>query len=151
MSDVQDILGLTHDKALTLNFTVERPHHEVEQIEDTTFINFKDDGVSLVLRGHDVVTAIQLYSEGLDEFSEYRSAVPGNLSFNMSLAAIRKHMGTPQQHGDAAIIPVFGMKPGWDKFDMGTFTLHVEYAPNEETVQMFTIEPHEQPSKSRIN
>lgn len=48
-------------------------------------------------------------------------------------------MGEPQISGEATTIPILGEKPAWDKFDVGEFSVHVEYSPKLDKVGLITL------------
>lgn len=105
-----------------------------------------------------ILETILLYSEGLDEYSAYQGEMPNGISFGHSRAQVRKRLGKPEKSGAASKRDQI---PPWDRYNFGTYGLHVQYAEDERSVELVTLMvpgakeggSHRQPrdARTRIN
>lgn len=93
--------------------------------ETDVYLNREDQGISFLFKderyiaeqnGVDfpsdapVLTAIFLYGPGDDEFSEYKGALPGGLSFSDSQAQARAKLGPPAKFNEARGLEIWELR-----------------------------------------
>ena len=60
------------------------------------------------------------------------------LDFNMSREDVVTILGKPNRNG-GGYKAVWGFVPLWDKYHFGTYTLHIQYSRNGESIDLITI------------
>lgn len=111
-----------------------------EQIEDRIYLQFQQSGVAFDAEASDgTVAAILLYSEGYQQYKGFAGAIPEGLSFSNSRRAVRDRLGEPSASGGGNVIQFFGKAPAWDRFDRSEYSLHVEYADDEASINLVSI------------
>jgi hypothetical protein len=136
---IEKLLGSTYEEISTSDILLGISIPDPEVIDLDSYVEIPAEGVSFVLPRGERVTAVQLYSAGRDGYSEFAGAIPKGLSFSMSREAVRAQIGKPQISGEATTIAILGKKPAWDKFDVGEFSIHVEYSPELDKVGLITL------------
>ncbi|MBR0641707.1 hypothetical protein [Plastoroseomonas hellenica] len=136
MNDVETLLG---QRIEALAARLKPRHPVIERVGDQSYLRIPEDGLSLVLPDHAHVGAVQLHAEGHEGYAGFPHRIPCGLAFAMSRDRVRQILGPPEASGEAALVPILGSKPAWDRFSLGATTLHAEYADDLQAVQMFTI------------
>ena len=79
---------------------------------------------------------------GCERFHEYKGftgAIPEGVLFSNSRRAVQERLGKLSASGGGKFIQFFGKAPTWDRFDRGEYSLHVQYADDEASVNLVTI------------
>lgn len=79
---------------------------EISRYDDPIiyFYSFKDKGISLRFTESDTLEAIFFYSEGADDFRQYKGLLPHGLSFTLNRNEIESILGVPEKSGGAEVI-----------------------------------------------
>jgi hypothetical protein len=122
--------------------------------EESAYLEFKEIGVSVAFQeesfaaagdgsylaeGKFVVIGVHLYSEGLDEYSEYPGSLPGDIRFGDTRDEIEQKLGPASAKGGGT--QGFGQWkawPLWDRFDGESYSLHVQYSAKNR-VELLTL------------
>lgn len=136
MDDVGALLGQRIEALAAL---LKPRHPQIERVGDQSYLRLPEDGLSLVLPDHAHVGAVQLHAAGHEGYAGFPHRIPHGLTFAMSRDRLRQILGPPEASGEAALVPILGNKPAWDRFALGATTLHAEYAGDLQAVLMFTI------------
>ncbi|WP_438017217.1 DUF6392 family protein [Sorangium sp. So ce315] len=139
MKDIQKLLGLTYSEMsasdIVSGFSIPQP----ESIDLDSYVEMPNEGVSFILPRGTKISGIHLYSAGRDGYNEFAGCIPKGLQFSMSQEEVRRLMGQPLQSGDAVVDPIMGDMPAWDKFDLGDYFVHVEYALAVDRIGLITL------------
>ncbi len=98
----------------------------------------KSAGMEFSVRKHCRITAVFLHSEGHEGFREYQGRLPGGIVFANSRKVVRQKLGEPS--ASRACKVVLGMKvPTCDRYDFGTYSLHISYAEGDTSIVLVTL------------
>jgi hypothetical protein len=100
----------------------------------------KQAGIEFATKTYCLISSIFLHSDGDDGFRGYEGELPGRLEFGDPQAIVREKLGTPENSGGGKFSPLFKKQmPKWDRYDFGSFSLHVEYAEGESSIRRLTL------------
>lgn len=111
----------------------------IKSIDAQSYVELRAKGISCVSADNATVTTLQLHGFGHERHSRYTGILPGNLEFSMGRSQVRSSLGTPQQSGEASVIPILGPKPPWDAFVIGRLRVHIEYTDTCNSIGMVTL------------
>jgi len=139
MESLDSLLGMRYVDLGKLDILRMYKLPDRERIEDRSYANLSDAGVSLVLPDHETIGAVQLHAPGHEGFSGYPGPLPGGLTFDMDRDDVRNALGAPDRHGEEGAVLLLGKKPAWDSFALNGHRLHVEYAFGGRGIQLVTL------------
>jgi hypothetical protein len=111
----------------------------ITEFEDRCDAEWPNHGIAIIAGPDGRVTTIQFFSEGRDTYRRYSGELPFGLRFECSRDQVRKQLGVPEANRDRQIVDFFGQMPGWDRFCMGAFFVHVEYDHYENNVRLVSV------------
>jgi hypothetical protein len=111
----------------------------MEKIEDRYYVELPASELAFISSLDNLVMAIQLYAEGYENCNGFAGAIPEGISFCDSRNAIQGRLGKPSASGGGKFVPFYGNAPAWDRFDRSGYSLHIQYARGEESVDLVTI------------
>ena|ERR1044072_4904690 len=106
---------------------------------DITYYIYKKKGLSLVFDENLLLSSAQLYPQGVDGYDEYKGDLPPGITFHTSRAEVRAKYGIPAASGGGEVLPILGMTRHWDRFELETHTLHLEYQIGDESLSLITL------------
>ena len=139
MAGIEDWLGLDGEALARLPQLARFAVPPATPIGDRSYIAIRPAGLSFVLADHRTVDTIQIHAGGHEGHTAYAGPLPAGLRFAMGRPAVRALLGEREAQGEKATLPLLGEKPAWDRFAWRGRLLHVEYAPDEMTIQMISI------------
>jgi hypothetical protein len=126
------------------------PTPEPEVIEDRAYLVYPAHGIEVALDEAGLIEQVMLHAEGHESHRGYRGPLPEGLSFMMSREEARHRLGTPERSGEAAVLPVLGASPPWDRFLRAGHLAHVRYADETaRAIALTTLMPIERRSPGR--
>lgn len=137
-NSVVDFLG-AHQSSAGLRKWVENLPGDMTTSESDGrhYLEFMEAGVALQFDSKSsILETILLYSKGLDEYSAYQGQLPDGIGFGHSRTEVRKRLGKPEQSGAASKRDQI---PPWDRYNFGTYGLHVQYSDNEQSIELVTL------------
>jgi hypothetical protein len=112
---------------------------EMIQDEDTVYFLNKSEGIGITMPKTLRIDTIQLYAEGKDGSSMFKADLPHNLNFSFNRTKVRQTLGVPQRSGGGQTILYIGYTANWDKYFFDRYTLHLQYANDNNSIQLLTI------------
>jgi hypothetical protein len=106
---------------------------------ESPYLNARDEGISLALEKDDRVKAVFLYAEGVEDFSKYKSPLPGGLAFDTPRAAIRSKPGEPVYAGEGGGTGIMAIKHSFDRYESSEFYIRFEYADGDGGIRLVTL------------
>lgn len=100
---------------------------------------FKKEGLQISFDKKRKVDTIHIFSEGIQGYGQYSSALPIGLSFHMSRDETRAVLGTPSQMGGPIKALIGEDVFFWDRWDAINFVLHFQYAEDKDSITLITI------------
>ncbi len=110
-----------------------------EYIDRDSYVEIQSHGFSFVLEEGEKVSSIHLYSEGKDDYCEFKSNIPGGVKFNDSRTEVISKLGEPISSGERCVVPIFGEKPAWDNFCVRDNIVHIEYNDSLNSIELITL------------
>jgi hypothetical protein len=105
--------------------------------DDRHYLEFMEAGVALQFDSESsILETILLYTEGHDEYSGYQGELPNGIDFGHSRNEVRKRLGKPEKSGAA---DKRDQTPAWDRYNFGTYGLHVQYSEDEQSIDLLTL------------
>jgi len=121
----------------------ELPAHEL--IDGREYFEFRASGISLDVR-NGIVSVLHLYAEGYDSYSSFKGTLPSGISFQFSREKIRALLGVPEKSGDSHVDVIAGLVPTWDRYDILSHCVHIEYGSVDQRIVLVTVmSPHAVP------
>jgi len=112
---------------------------EKDCVSGSIYCENEELGVALGCDG-EVVSAIFLFGEGKDGYCQFTGVLPCKLDFDMKRADVLRTMVVPPSaSGESERIAKGVSHGGWDRFDLGEFSIHITYAEAMRTVELVTI------------
>lgn len=96
-------------------------------------------GVELAADAHGVVTTVFLHFHGDDGFSSFQGEIPGGGGTVPRRAHLRAALGHPDERGDPYRDRFLGDYGPWDRWLLGGFALHAQYATDGERLDRITL------------
>lgn len=112
---------------------------EPEVMGESNYLNARDSGISFALNKKSKVESIFLYSDGVEEFKQYSEKLPGEISFEMSRAQVRKALGEPSLSGEAGGVGLMAIDFSFDRYESDTHYIRFEYTENDAHIRLVTI------------
>lgn len=132
-----DLLGMTLSE-ITKLFGVNELG-TIEQIEEDTYAEFRENGFSIVLTG-DKPSTIFLYSDGYEGYREFKHQIENDISFNTPRKKIREMLGTPTISNDSPKKSDLGDIPMWDRYEFQNHSVHFQYGMEDDShIEMISI------------
>jgi len=132
-----DMLGTNLDDVAQSSFLkslLEEP--TIERIEDRSYMELPASGLAFVASLSRRVIAIQLHAEGYQEYTGFARPIPDGISFSHSRRAVQRRLVKPSATGGGNF---HGKASVWDRFDKPEYSLHVQYADNDASINLVTI------------
>jgi hypothetical protein len=120
------LLGKTIDEP-EINALRESGDCEVIEIDPIVYYAFYPRGLSLQFDDQ-ILGTIILYSEGVEDYEEYSSALPHGLRFSMKQGDVLKLLGAPARRG-----------PDTDIYAFPDHVMYVEYKDKPKTINTVTL------------
>jgi hypothetical protein len=99
--------------------------------EKEVWYEFEDHGVQVICDEDESIRTIFLHA-GVDEsLSE--------ISFALRRKEVLARFGAPSKSGAATRHPVLSESGAWDRFILGTMTIHVQYRVDSDEIDMITL------------
>jgi hypothetical protein len=95
---------------------------------ESPYLNACEAGISLALEKDDRIGAIFLYAEGIEDFGQYRSPLPGGLKFDTPRAVIRTKLGEPAFGGEAGGTGIMAIEHSLDRYESQEIYVRFERA-----------------------
>ena len=96
---------------------------------------FDDHGVEMICDKDESIRTIFLHA-GVDE-----SLV--DLPFTLRRWEVLDRFGPPSKSGAATRHPVLGQSGAWDRFTLGTMTIHFQYRVDSDEIDLVTVMRHD--------
>jgi hypothetical protein len=125
-TDVKELLKVAPFSVWGVTRTVEQDLPMME-----IWYEFEGHGVEVICDGADRIKTVFLHRGGGEALSE----VP----FSLGRKEILERYGSPSKSGAVADIPVLGELGAWDRFDLGTATVHIQYRLDRDEIEMVTL------------
>ncbi|MDR3638112.1 MAG: hypothetical protein P4L84_30180 [Isosphaeraceae bacterium] len=139
-NNLVSLLGMNLDAVARSAFVLSlNDQPATEKIEDRFYMELPVSGVALIASLEQRVMAVQLYAEGYQKYKGYAGAVPEGVSFSSPRRAVQDRLGKPSASGGGNVIQFFGKAPVWDRFDRSDYSLHVQYADDEASINLVTV------------
>jgi hypothetical protein len=106
-------------------------------------------GISLGSDGG-VVTAIFLHGFGKDDFAQFSGPLPAGLTFESGPEEVRHALGAPETSGGPDKMPRVYHHGGWDRFTLGSYSIHFTYRAHDKRIDLVTLMPRE-PANRALN
>jgi hypothetical protein len=90
------------------------------------------------LGGRSLLSTVHLYSEGFENYHQYRQPLPGNVSFQDGRDEVRGKLGPPSASGGGkrALGRVW---PSWDRYDFDNYSMSVQYSSDFGRVDLISL------------
>jgi hypothetical protein len=138
LANIEDLLGKSYAELSRVPVLRGASILPTEQIDDRSYVSLRPMGISLVLDNR-TVSAVHLYSDGHEGFSQYAGPLPGGISFSTDRAEVRRRLGVPDRSGEETVMPILGKMPPWDTFHVDNLRVHVEYTPGVKSIRLVTV------------
>jgi hypothetical protein len=106
---------------------------------ESPYFNAPDEGVSLALEKDDRVKAVFLYAQGVEDFSQYKSPLPGGLAFDTPREVIRSKLGEPAFGGEAGGTGIMAIEHSFDRYESPQYYVRFEYADGDSGIRLVTL------------
>lgn len=105
----------------------------VTSIENLTYVKYSADGISFDFGSGDKLLSVFFKYQVAD--LEWATGIPRDAGRS---DVIHKY-GPPRKSGEPKAIPVLGKQGAWDRWDFGEYSMHVQYAHDEDKVMLVTL------------
>ena len=112
---------------------------EIDNIEDTYFLSNKLKGIDITFTDELIVKSIHLSSGKYLEDNKFEGELPFNLNFSYSSTLVKKLIGAPNISGGGFNNVVIGFVNRWEKFFLDSYSIHLQYAKKEDSIELITI------------
>jgi uncharacterized protein YneR len=100
---------------------------------------YKEGGISFVSNKKNIVGAIQIYSEGKDDYTKYSGEIPNDIKFDFSRKSVMEKLGEPNRSDGDYEDKQLGYIAAWDSYYFDDYTMHISYKKGTESIDMITI------------
>ena len=120
------------------NWPVER---SVELDLEEPIIQYVFKGHALALRcdRDDKISVIFLRADYHNNLDEELFKIP----FFWARKQVLDHFGTPSKSGEKISDPILGEYGAWDRFELPTYTVHIEYRTDRDEIKRITVMSNE--------
>jgi hypothetical protein len=92
---------------------------------------FDEDGVEVICDEDESIRTIFLHARVDESLSE--------ISFSLSRTEVLDRFGPASKSGAATRHPVLGESGAWDRFNLGTMTIHFQYRVDFDEIELVTL------------
>jgi hypothetical protein len=111
----------------------------LETIDGRLYGEAVRSGLSFIVGGDGRVRTVHLHAEGHEGYVGFAGELPEGIRFDMSRAEVRSILGSPGASGEPRAVDFYGEAPAWDRFVLETAQVHVEYGPDQNSIQLVTL------------
>jgi hypothetical protein len=106
---------------------------------ESPYLDAKQAGISFPLSRKHTVQSVHLYSEGVEGFKAYQSALPAGLTFASSRAEVRAALGEPVKSVEPGGVGIMAIEHSLDRFEAGEYYLSIQYCAGDKTILLVTL------------
>lgn len=128
--------ALLNDLQLLFGFV---PTVTESKIPNQWYIDVPAAGWSCAVMRDNRIGTIFLFSGNEKPHSTFDGELPCDVTFERSRSEVRAALGTPTGSGEARMTPGLGLMPPWDRYDCGSFSLHLRYAHDERAILRVSV------------
>jgi hypothetical protein len=110
-----------------------------ETMGESLYLNARERGIACALTKKRAVSAVFLYAQGVEGFTQYTGALPAGIGFTSSRAAVRAAMGEPVLSGEPGGKGLFAIEHRFDRFEDGAHYIRFEYVPGDAGIRLVTL------------
>lgn len=109
-------------------------NQEIYLFEDSFYLESKRKGISLTFDLNLYLSAIHLYSQGYDAYSQYQGELPKKINFDMNKSEVENILGgyDNSSGGNGKEIA------NWIKFKLNSFDMHFQFT-NTDKISLITL------------
>jgi hypothetical protein len=139
-NEFQRLLGMDIVQASTTDLLIPLMlGAESELIDEKHYLQIQRHGIGFIADFDGRVSTIFLYSEGKRGYSQFTGVLPEGVSFEDSQRSIHERLGQPTANGGGEVIPLYGKASKWDRYALDGYSLHIQYAEGEGSIELVTI------------
>ncbi len=145
MERIEDLLETRIDNTSLSLFNLCIDELSLEVNEDDSYYKCEQKGICLICNSHNIVTTIQMYSDGYQNYQGYLGELPlgGNIRFSDSRDSAIKKLGIPIKTGGMKKLPILGYIARWDKFLCEELYIHLRYSMDDSCINLVSISRRE--------
>jgi hypothetical protein len=106
-SNLSDLIGLNINSKQVQEYLNVLGTYEISKYEDNYFYIFLNKGIDFSISKKDKITAIFLFSEGVDGHRQYSGSLPYNIQFTDTRKVVETKLGPPDAHGGGSLIDMY--------------------------------------------
>lgn len=110
-----------------------------EKIDTDFFLGDKKDGIIFSFSNDGILYQIDFYSEGYEDYNQFKGNLPSNISFDLSKKQINDLQGKPTVHQESRNIPIIGIIPGVDSYSYQGYRMVLHYSENYDRILLLTL------------
>jgi hypothetical protein len=107
--------------------------------EDRLYWSFCDAGVAILTTPNKVIETVFLYNAKHEGYSTYVGPIPLGLRLDQGRWAFRDRLGQPTFQRPAGEVEHLGRKGPMERYDLPSFSIHIEYAEATGQVLVMTL------------
>jgi hypothetical protein len=111
---------------------------EMTVIDLNRYLFNAEKGIDIVMSDSMIITAIHLFSGNTLESKRFQGVCVHDINFEMNCFNVEKILGNPNKKG-GGYTDIFGQVPRWDKYYFDTYSLHLQYSPSTDKIDLITI------------
>jgi hypothetical protein len=132
-------IGQKHDQPLIAKLTMEIGVPERRVIEHLTYLDYQNEGVSLLFEKGGLLDTVFFYSGGYEGHAAYAGELPGGVCFGDREPLVRTKLGDPTRSGGGQVGLLGKIVPKWQKYDCGSYIATVQYDRSSGGVALVSI------------
>lgn len=85
------------------------------------------------------ISCIHLYAEGVQGCRQYPGELPLTLNFGQLRHEVLATLGPASKSGGGRLNAKGEMIPKWDRFDFGSCSVHLQFSPSDDSLELVTV------------
>lgn len=141
--DFPAMLGMSLDDFSKSPFAVslkDKPKPKLGAGKDRYYLSFLKEGMDVSASLDHRIETFFFFSEGLEKHQQFKGHLPEGIRFEDTPKTVRARLGKPTLTGGGdGQKSSFGPIPKWHRYDNKQFCLHIQYSPDEASVDRVTL------------
>jgi hypothetical protein len=139
--EMSTLLGLRLDDVTGFPFIREiNPAPKVQSANSRHYLQLKEAGLVMATACNGHVESIFLHADGVQGCRQWPHPLPAGLSFADARLTVRQKLGPPSRsEPQLPMDPRLHNPPPWDRWDLPTHSLHIQYTPDQQSILLLTL------------
>jgi hypothetical protein len=139
MRDLCGLLGRLIESPVGEALIAELGEREVKTVVDRHYFKFQAEGLSLATDDAMTIRTICLYGREREDYQRYARDLPHGLQWDWDRRRVQAVRGRPSTSGGCEETPFYGRAAQWDRYDLPTYSLHLEYRTEGQGILLVTL------------